>query len=149
MAWQKRARSWLFTFACYIYPPFLLASHHWLVALFLYIWLCWTQEKDQSVIGPSIVNLCVGLRSHVSVYDATVMQVASNGLARLKRVRSWLFTFACYIYPSFLLASHHWRCSLFEGPEKATRGGGVNGSQSKFLTGIWPMSQNQPDVPLY
>jgi hypothetical protein len=26
---------------------------------------------------------------------------------------------------------------------------GVNGSQSKFLTGIWPMSQNQPDVPLY
>jgi hypothetical protein len=37
---------------------------------------------------------------------------------------------------------------VVEGPEKATRGG-VNGSQSKFLTGIWPMSQNQPDVPLY
>jgi hypothetical protein len=36
-------------------------------------------------------------------------------------------------------------CSLcrfpndLEGPEKATRGG-VNGSQSKFLTGTWPMS---------
>jgi hypothetical protein len=38
--------------------------------------------------------------------------------------------------------------SYVEGPEKATRGG-VNGSQSKFLTGIWPMSLTQPDVPLY
>jgi hypothetical protein len=37
---------------------------------------------------------------------------------------------------------------IIEGPEKATRGG-VNGSQSTFLTGIWPMSLNQPDVPLY
>jgi hypothetical protein len=36
----------------------------------------------------------------------------------------------------------------FEGPEKATRGG-VNGSQSKFLTGIWPMSQNQPETTLF
>jgi hypothetical protein len=27
--------------------------------------------------------------------------------------------------------------------------GGVNGSQSKFLTGTWPMSQSQTDVPLY
>jgi hypothetical protein len=35
-----------------------------------------------------------------------------------------------------------------EGPKKATRGG-VNGSQSKFLTEIWPVSQNQPGVPLY
>jgi hypothetical protein len=37
---------------------------------------------------------------------------------------------------------------VFEGPEKATRGG-VNGSQSKFLTGIWPMSQSQPETPLF
>jgi hypothetical protein len=35
-----------------------------------------------------------------------------------------------------------------EGPEKATRGG-VNGSQSKFLTGIWPMSQSQPESALF
>jgi hypothetical protein len=35
-----------------------------------------------------------------------------------------------------------------EGPEKATRGG-VNGSQSKFLTGIWLMSQNQPKSTLF
>jgi hypothetical protein len=33
---------------------------------------------------------------------------------------------------------------VVEGLEKATRGG-VNGSQSKFLTGTWPMSQNQPE----
>jgi hypothetical protein len=26
---------------------------------------------------------------------------------------------------------------------------GVNGSQSKFLNGIWPMSQNQLKIPLY
>jgi hypothetical protein len=35
-----------------------------------------------------------------------------------------------------------------EGPEKATRGR-MNGSQSKFLIGTWPMSQNQPNVPLF
>jgi hypothetical protein len=35
-----------------------------------------------------------------------------------------------------------------EGPQKATEGG-VNGSQSKFLTETWLMTQNQPDVPLY
>jgi hypothetical protein len=28
-----------------------------------------------------------------------------------------------------------------EGPEKATRGG-MNGNQSKFLAGTWPISQN-------
>jgi hypothetical protein len=37
----------------------------------------------------------------------------------------------------------------YEGPEKATKGGGVNGSQSKFLTGTWPISQNQPETPLF
>jgi hypothetical protein len=31
-------------------------------------------------------------------------------------------------------------CSMSEGPEKATRGGAVNESQSKFLGGTWPMS---------
>jgi hypothetical protein len=35
-----------------------------------------------------------------------------------------------------------------EGPEKATRGR-MNESQSKFLVGTWPMSQNQPNVPLF
>jgi hypothetical protein len=35
-----------------------------------------------------------------------------------------------------------------EGPEKATRGA-VNESQSKFLTESWPMSQIQPDAPLF
>jgi hypothetical protein len=35
-----------------------------------------------------------------------------------------------------------------EGPEKATRGG-VNESQSKFLEGTWPISQNQPDALLF
>jgi hypothetical protein len=35
-----------------------------------------------------------------------------------------------------------------EGPEMATRGG-VNGSQSKFLTGTWPISQNQPEPSLF
>jgi hypothetical protein len=38
--------------------------------------------------------------------------------------------------------------TTIEGPEKATRGG-VNGSQSKFLTGTWPISQNQPETPLF
>jgi hypothetical protein len=37
---------------------------------------------------------------------------------------------------------------LFEGPEKATRGG-VNGSQSKFLEGTRPISRNQSDAPLF
>jgi hypothetical protein len=36
----------------------------------------------------------------------------------------------------------------YEGPEKANRGG-VNGSQSKFLTGTWPISQNQSETPLF
>jgi hypothetical protein len=27
-----------------------------------------------------------------------------------------------------------------EGPEKATKGGGLNVSQLKFLTGTWPIS---------
>jgi hypothetical protein len=36
-----------------------------------------------------------------------------------------------------------------EGPEKATRGGGVNGSQSKFLEGTWPISQYQHETPLF
>jgi hypothetical protein len=37
-----------------------------------------------------------------------------------------------------------------EGPEKATRGGGgVNGRQSKFLAGTWPISRNRPDIPLF
>jgi hypothetical protein len=35
-----------------------------------------------------------------------------------------------------------------EGPKKATRRG-VNGSQSKFLAGTWPMSQNQPETLLF
>jgi hypothetical protein len=39
-----------------------------------------------------------------------------------------------------------WHVQVFiftpEGPEKATRGGGVNGSQSKFLIGTWPISRN-------
>jgi hypothetical protein len=35
-------------------------------------------------------------------------------------------TFTLNGYPVFI---------IFEGPEKATRGGGVNGSQSKFLDG--------------
>jgi hypothetical protein len=35
-----------------------------------------------------------------------------------------------------------------EGPEKATRGG-VNGSQSKFLEGTWPLSQYQHETPLF
>jgi hypothetical protein len=26
---------------------------------------------------------------------------------------------------------------------------GVNGSQSKFLAGTWPISRNQADVPLF
>jgi hypothetical protein len=26
---------------------------------------------------------------------------------------------------------------------------GVNGSQSKFLRGTWPISQNQPETPLF
>jgi hypothetical protein len=35
------------------------------------------------------------------------------------------------------------RASDFEGPEKVTGGGGgVNGSQLKFLEGTRPMSQN-------
>jgi hypothetical protein len=38
--------------------------------------------------------------------------------------------------------------TISEGPEKATRGG-VNGSQSKFLIGTWPISQNRPDAPLF
>jgi hypothetical protein len=44
----------------------------------------------------------------------------------------------------------HSRLSHIEGPEKTTRwgGGGMNGSQSKFLVGTWPMSQNQANVPL-
>jgi hypothetical protein len=36
-----------------------------------------------------------------------------------------------------------------EGPDKATRGGGVNGSQSKFLEGTWPIFQIRPNVPLF
>jgi hypothetical protein len=36
-----------------------------------------------------------------------------------------------------------------EGPEKATRGGGVNERQSKFLIGTLPISRNQPDAPLF
>jgi hypothetical protein len=35
-----------------------------------------------------------------------------------------------------------------EGPEKTTRGG-VNGCQSKFSLRTWPMSQNQPETPLF
>jgi hypothetical protein len=27
--------------------------------------------------------------------------------------------------------------------------GEVNESQSKFLAGTWPMSQNQPNVPIF
>jgi hypothetical protein len=38
--------------------------------------------------------------------------------------------------------------SLFEGSEKAIRGG-VNRSQTKFLDGTWPISQNRPDDPLF
>jgi hypothetical protein len=45
-----------------------------------------------------------------------------------------------------------WRaCQLrndIEGPKTATRGG-VNRNQSKFLTGIWPMSQIQPEAVLF
>jgi hypothetical protein len=37
---------------------------------------------------------------------------------------------------------------LIEGPEKATRGG-VNGSQTKFLDGMWLISQNQPYAPRF
>jgi hypothetical protein len=40
------------------------------------------------------------------------------------------------------------RSKVAEGPEKATRGG-VNGSQSKFLNGIWPITQNQPEPALF
>jgi hypothetical protein len=31
--------------------------------------------------------------------------------------------------------------------DRRRRPGGVNGSQSKFLIGIWPISQNQPETP--
>jgi hypothetical protein len=44
-------------------------------------------------------------------------------------------------------------CLIFfifpEGPEKTTRGGGVNGSQSKFSSRTWPISQNQLKTPLF
>jgi hypothetical protein len=36
-----------------------------------------------------------------------------------------------------------------EGPEKATRGGGVNGSQLKFLPGTLSISQTKPGAPLF
>jgi hypothetical protein len=36
---------------------------------------------------------------------------------------------------------------IFEGLEKATRGGGVNGSQSKFFCKNWAMSQVQTPKP--
>jgi hypothetical protein len=39
--------------------------------------------------------------------------------------------------------------SYIERSKKATRGGGVNGSQSKFLTGTWPISRNRTDTPLF
>jgi isochorismate synthase EntC len=52
--------------------------------------------------------------------------------------------FGCYNF--FHLTSCE--AFVFEGPEKVTRGG-VNGSQSKFLAGTWPISQNQPDTPLF
>jgi hypothetical protein len=40
--------------------------------------------------------------------------------------------------------------TIIEGPDKATRrGGGVNGSQSKFLEGTLSMSQNQPNTPSF
>jgi hypothetical protein len=35
-----------------------------------------------------------------------------------------------------------------KGPEKTTRGE-VNESQSKFLEGTWPISQNRPDAHLF
>jgi hypothetical protein len=37
---------------------------------------------------------------------------------------------------------------LIEGPKRRPEGG-VNGSQSKFLSGTWPISQNQPETPLF
>jgi hypothetical protein len=37
---------------------------------------------------------------------------------------------------------------ITKGPDKVTRGE-VNGSQSKFLSGTWSISQNQPDVVLF
>jgi hypothetical protein len=37
---------------------------------------------------------------------------------------------------------------ISEGPEKKNRWG-VNESQSKFITGTWPIFQNQPDTPLF
>jgi hypothetical protein len=33
--------------------------------------------------------------------------------------------------------------------KKPPGGGGVNGSQSKFLAGTWPISRNQLDAPLF
>jgi hypothetical protein len=36
---------------------------------------------------------------------------------------------------------------ISKGPEKVTRGGGVNGSQSKFLCKNWPMSQVETPNP--
>jgi hypothetical protein len=38
----------------------------------------------------------------------------------------------------------NWRTG--EGDQTGRR---VNGSQSKFLSGTWPISQNQPDAPLF
>jgi hypothetical protein len=43
----------------------------------------------------------------------------------------------------------HQRLASSEGLEKVIRGGGVNGSQSKFLKGTWLISQNQSDAPLF
>jgi hypothetical protein len=47
-----------------------------------------------------------------------------------------------------LMADEKILCYKSEGPEEVTRGG-VNESQSKFLTETWPMSQNQPETHLF
>jgi hypothetical protein len=82
--------------------------------------------------------------SHFSCYTAQPLPLSYNAqpfstatvLSHLQMVIVNLIIF-CYSTQSFYVKDR-----------RGDQRGGVNGSQSKFLTGTWPISLNRPDIPL-
>jgi hypothetical protein len=88
-------------------------------------------RKDHPNHDTSLTSKALITSAHVGGYDANPTNTTISSALE-------------FALSSLVAASNE-----HEGPEKATRGGGVNGSQSKFLIGTWRISRNRPDAPLF
>jgi hypothetical protein len=112
------------------------------------LFLLWPlDELGWSTWPESFYSLVLRVTSSSRVYLIAMVNIASDTLGFFMTglwIRDW--SLRPFLKNMTIDLSS---TSGIEGSEKVTRGGGVNGSESKFLTGTWPISQNQPNDPLF